>query len=786
MNLPKSFITAISKYNIDRDDIIFAATADFDMDYRFADSMIALAKDRLIVAAYPYHEKAEYHLGGYGSRQMSTGSADSRISATGAGIEAALVQEPALCFYELARVEKMEVIRQISTGVLMAVIDGTERNLCHFSNTRMAAFLGLCKLFSKVKKNEEILTEDLDVEKGKECCPKCGMIYPDQERKVCPKCMDKKSILLRIMSYFKPYKKSLAIMIFCYLGTAVLNLVWPYLSGTILYDQVLARNEEFLAKLHIPAGRFVTALTMLVITMILTKITIQALGTLQGVLTARIAPEVVATIKSQVFASMGKLSISFFTRRQTGSLMTRVSNDAEEISNFFIDGLPYFFINVATMAATCIIMFVLNPLLALVSVILMPFLLVISLKMMPHLWHYYGKRHRAGRRLNGQMNENFTGARVVKAFGQEEQEMTRFTKNNQRVQTAELDVARYDNKFFALYCAVEDTISFLVWAVGGAMIIGGADIELGLLITFSGYVGQLKGPLEFMSRIIRWYTNCMNSAQRLFEIMDAVPEVKEVPNPIRPETLRGEIELRNVTFGYEAHKPILKNVSFHVNAGEVFGIVGRSGSGKSTLVNLISRLYDPEEGEVLVDGINVKQYGFNELRKNVAMVSQETYIFMGTVAENIAYARPEATREEIIRAAIQANAHDFICKMPEGYDTILGSSSRSLSGGEKQRISIARAILADPKILILDEATSAVDTETELAIQRSLEKLEKGRTVLSIAHRLSTLRNATHLIVLDDGRITESGTHEELLAGKGTYYKLSELQTKALAMRGIE
>ena len=575
-------------------------------------------------------------------------------------------------------------------------------------------------------------------------------------------------------------------MIFCYLGTAGLNLIWPYLSGTVLYDYILTKDETFLQTFGVPAGRFGTALLMLVVTMILTKLTIQALGILQGVLTAHIAPEVIAKIKSQVFTSMGKLSISFFTKRQTGGLMTRVSSDAEEISSFFIDGIPYFFINVGTLLATCIIMFILNPLLALVSVSLMPLLIMISRRMLPHLYHYYGKRHRANRRLNSQMNENFTGARVVKAFGQEVQEMNRFGKNNKRVQGAELDLARYDNKFYALYCTIEDTISFLVWAVGGALIISGSSMELGMLLTFSGYVGQLKGPLDFMSRIIRWYTNCMNSAQRLFEIMDAVPEVREVPNPCRPETLRGEIELKNVTFGYEANKPILKDVSFHVKAGEVFGIVGRSGSGKSTLVNLISRLYDAEDGEILVDGVNVKQYGFKELRKNVAMVSQETYIFMGTVAENIAYAKPEATREEIIRAAIQANAHDFICRMPEGYDTLLGSSSRSLSGGEKQRISIARAILADPKILILDEATSAVDTETELAIQRSLERLEKGRTVLSIAHRLSTLRNATHLIVLDEGRITESGTHEELLAKKGTYYKLSELQTKALAMRGIE
>ncbi len=772
MKVPESFGRAARKYGIGENDIIFAAAADLDMEYRFADSVLALTEEKLLVAVYPFVEKAEYRFGGYGGWQMKE--------------DLDRAQEPALRIYELGQIGRMEVIREVATGVLMAQIDGVEQNLCHFSNTRMETFLRLCRIFDKIKKKEEITPEDLDVKRGKECCPKCGMIYPDQERKVCPKCMDKKSILLRVLSYFIPYKKSLAAMMLCYLGTALLNLVWPYLSGTVLYDQVLARNEAFLAAMHLPAGRFVLALSFLTAAMILTKVLIQALGIWQGVLTARIAPEVVAKLKSQVFASMGRLSISFYSKRQTGGLMTRVSDDAEEISSFFIDGIPYFFINVGNIVATFAIMFYLDPLLAAVSVVLMPLLVVISYRMMPQLWHYYGKRHRANRRLNGQMNENFTGARVVRAFGQEEQEMTRFSKNNGRVRTAELDVARYDNKFFALYCSVEDTISFLVWAVGGAMMISGANIELGLLITFSGYVGQLKGPLEFMSRIIRWYTDAMNSAQRMFEIIDAVPEVKESPDPVRPERLEGGIELKNVTFGYEAHKPILKNVSFRVEPGEVFGIVGRSGAGKSTLVNLISRLYDAQEGEVLVDGINVRQYGFRELRKNVAMVSQETYIFMGTVAENIAYARPDASREEIIRAAIGANAHDFICRMPEGYDTILGSSSRELSGGEKQRISIARAILADPKILILDEATSAVDTETELAIQRSLEKLEKGRTVLSIAHRLSTLRNATHLIVLDEGRITETGTHEELLAKKGTYFKLSELQTKALAMRGIE
>ncbi len=772
MKLPKSFLHAVKRQGILPEDIIFSAVADFDSEYRFADSIVALTKTQLLFAAYPYRQKAEYRFGGYAGWQVQE--------------DAVLTQEPAVQYYALEQIERLEVIREVSTGVLLAAVDGVDRQLCHFSNTRLETFLRLCRLFDKTKKNEEILPEDLDVKKGRECCPKCGMIYPDQERKVCPKCMDRKSILFRVMSYFRDYKAALAVMVCCYVATAALDLIWPYLSGTVLYDKVLARDESFLRMLGLPAGRYLTALLFLVAAMILSKVAAQAVGILQGVLTAKIAPRVVAKLKSQVFEAMGRLSISFYSRRQTGGLMTRVSDDAEEISSFFIDGIPYFFINVGRLAATCAIMFYLQPFLALISILFMPLLVFMSFHMMPHLWHYYGKRHRANRRLNAQMNENFTGARVVKAFGQEEQEMKRFTKNNTKVRDAELDLVRYDNKFTALYSTVENLLSFLVWAVGGALIIGGSHIEVGLLLTFSGYVGQMKGPLEFMSRIIRWYTNCMNCAQRMFEIMDAVPEVREAADPLRPEKLRGEIELRHVTFSYDAHKPVLKDVSFRVEAGEVFGIVGRSGSGKSTLVNLISRLYDAEEGEVLVDGVNVRQYGFRELRKNVAMVSQETYIFMGTVAENIAYAKPDAGREEIIRAAVQANAHDFICKMPEGYDTVLGSSSRSLSGGEKQRISIARAILADPRILILDEATSAVDTETELAIQKSLEQLEKGRTVLSIAHRLSTLRNASHLIVLDEGRITESGTHEELMAKRGTFYKLSELQTKALAMRGID
>ncbi|MDE5588502.1 MAG: hypothetical protein K2J60_05080, partial [Acetatifactor sp.] len=307
MNLPGSFTAVLGKYGIEKGNVVFAAVADLDEEFRFADSIVAITDKKLIVARYPYKEKREYRLGGYDSW----------------AVQEEKMAEPAVLFYDLADVEKLEVLRQVSTGVLMGKIKGTEQYLCQFSNTKMEAFMRMCRLLEKTQKGEEISQEDLDVKRGKECCPKCGMIYPDQERKVCPKCMDKKSILWRIVSYFKPYKAKLALMMFCYLATAGLNLVWPYLSGTILYDKVLEKDEAFLAAFHVPAGRFVLALGILVITMILTKVLIQGLGILQGVLTARIAPEVVSRLKSQDFDSMGKLSISFLTKRKTGGLITR-------------------------------------------------------------------------------------------------------------------------------------------------------------------------------------------------------------------------------------------------------------------------------------------------------------------------------------------------------------------------------------------------------------------------------------------------------------------------------
>lgn len=771
LSLPKGAYLSLLKYEIKKEDILYKANADYDEEFRFVQNYLILTKDRLVFLCYPYEMQGEYSFGGYAEHKM------------GSSVE---IQEPILRIHMLSDVEKLEIIREVSGGALMGVIGGEETFLCRFSNSKMSEMERLTKNLEKIKKDEELKDEDILGKKKHECCPKCGTLYPDQERKICPKCMDKKSLFLRVMKYFFKYKARLAIMFVCYVLIGALNLAWPYLSGTFLYDKVLNKDPELMAFADSFGGKFTIILLFAVLTMAVTKLIIQGLGMLHGAMTARIVPEVVAEMKEEIFNSMGKLSISFYNSRQTGALMTRVLDDASEVTGFFVDGLPYIFTNAFTIIATCVIMFSIHPWLALAALFLLPFLTIQSYRMLPRLWTFYGKRHRASRRLNSQLNDSITGARVVKAFGQQEQELKRLGKGNRGVREAELDVMKYDNKFNALYAIVENLSSFIVWGLGSAIILSGSNLEFGMLVTFAGYVTQLQGPLDFFSYVFRWMTDCLNSSQRMFEIMDAVPEVKEAVDPVRPEYINGKIELSHVTFGYEPHKPVLKDITFTVEAGQMLGIVGRSGAGKSTLVNLISRLYDPEEGVIKIDDIDVKQMGFRELRQSIAMVSQETYIFMGTVAENIAYARPDATRREIIDAARRAAAHDFICKMPQGYDTIIGSAGRSLSGGEKQRISMARAILANPRILILDEATSAVDTETELAIQESLEQLVQGRTTLSIAHRLSTLRNADRLIVVDDGKITEEGTHAELIEKKGTYFKLMELQTKALAMRGLE
>lgn len=763
----------LRRRGVEENEVLAAACADLTKDGELRNLYLALTGDKLIFMVSSLSGELNYS-----GMPETTGRRGRGAENTGTQeLVAAHAREKIAETYEFdrGRLSEPEVLGQVVGGLLKVKLDGEEIWLCRFSSSRVREMTRLCLLM----KGEEPPKEEEDT-----CCPKCGAPYPEKGRAVCPRCMEKKTIFWRILAYFKEYKGRVAVMLIFLTLSGLFNVIWPLLTGSLLYDQVLGRDGGLADRLGIP-GNFALMLLLLVIAAAGAQLMMHVTGVIHGRQSAFIVPSVVCKMKQKVFASLSKLSIGFFTRRQTGSLMQRVNNDANDVTSFFIDGLPFLLYNVATFGFAAVIMFVTDWRLAIVCFILLPPLFFVSYRMLPRFWHAHGRRARTNRSMYSLLHDSFEGARVVKAFGQEEHENKRFVKVNGTVRNAEMNVVRYGSLYDIAYSVAQQVPVVLVWFVGALLVTDKSSaFTYGMLLTFINYLNMMQGPLEFFSNIFRFWTSSMNAGQRVFEIIDTVPEIVESERAVTLD-IHGDVELKNVTFGYEANKPVLKDVSFQVKAGEMLGIVGKSGAGKSTLVNLITRLYDPDSGEVLLDGVNVKDIAFASLRGAVAMVSQETYIFMGTIAENIAYARPDASREEIVQAAQAASAHSFICRLPDGYDTLIGTGGRQLSGGERQRVSIARAVLADPRILVLDEATASVDTETERAIQDSLDRLIEGRTTISIAHRLSTLRSADRLIVLEEGKLIENGTHQELVEKRGVYYKLLQLQSKALAMRGI-
>jgi len=387
-------------------------------------------------------------------------------------------------------------------------------------------------------------------------------------------------------------------------------------------------------------------------------------------------------------------------------------------------------------------------------------------------------------KLSTFLNNVLSGIRTVKAFSQEEKEFKRFTFYADKLKDTVRIVNLNISVFNPLMAFIFSLGGLIVWYIGGKNVLEG-KLTLGELMAFLSYIGMFYTPLSNLALLSTWMSNFTTASHRIFEILDTEPQVKEPKVYIKLQKIKGGIEFKNVTFGYDPYQPVIKDVSFKIDEGEVVGIVGKSGSGKTTLVNLICKFYEPQKGEILIDGINIKDIPSYELRKHIGLVLQEPFLFRGTIAENISYGKPDAELEEIIKAAKIANAHEFIMKMPNGYDTLLGERGAGLSGGEKQRITIARAVLCNPSILILDEATTSVDTESEKKIQDALQSLWTGRTTIIVAHRLSTLKDVNKILVIDNGRIVESGSHKELMEKRGVYYNLIVMQTQLASIEEV-
>ena len=580
-------------------------------------------------------------------------------------------------------------------------------------------------------------------------------------------------VIVRLLGYLMPYRRQLAVG----LGAAALitlaSLVPPYIAGYLLDRVVRPAQDGRLARpvaAHI-AWLAVSALAALYVLR-------QAAALVRLRLMAVLGEWVARDLRAELYEHIQRLSLSFFSRKKTGSLITRVTADTDRLWEFIAFGVVDVSLSLVMLLGLGAVLLTLDWRLGLVMTLPVPLFCWLI------YWHgeslnaRFIRGWRKWSRVTDILSDTIPGIRVVKAFNQETREVQRFGERNADVTTEFNHIHREWTTFWPMLMLAVHTTTVVVWMFAVPRLLGsGHPLSAGVFVSFLLYTTMFVAPMEVIGQMARTVNRATSSAHRVFEVLDSEPEVRDVSTPVRLTPVRGSVSFENVSFAYDGVRQVLRGVSFDVAPGELIGLVGPSGGGKSTVVNLVARFYDASGGIVRIDGVDVRALDTGHYREQIGMVLQDPYLFHGTVMDNIRYAMPTATLDAVIAAAQAANAHDFICKLGQGYDTMVGERGHTLSGGERQRISIARAVLHDPRILILDEATSSVDTETERQIQEALDRLTRGRTVFAIAHRLSTLRRASRLFVVEHGRLAESGTHAELLANPGGIYRrLYEMQ----------
>lgn len=611
-------------------------------------------------------------------------------------------------------------------------------------------------------------------------CPSCkAILEADQEE--CPVCTKvihtppSTWTLFRLWRFARPYKISLIIgFTLMLLGTAA-HMIPRYLTKP-LTDEVLIPYQS---------GKVVeTSLVALYIGGLLgAAILAWLLSWGKTYILALVSERIGADLRTATYEHLLKLSLEYFGSKRTGDLMSRIGSESDRICVYLSLHLLDFATDVLMFLMTAAFLLQINVKLALVTLLPLPLIAWAIHMVRDRLRTGFEKIDRVWGEVTNVLADTIPGVRVVKAFAQEKREATRFREANKH----NLAVNDKLNKVWSLFSPI---VSFLtdigilvVWAFG-IWQVAHAEITVGELVAAIAFISNFYGRIDSMSRIVSVTQKSASAAKRIFDILDHVSSVPEPKNPVKIAEVKGQIELREVGFRY-GNRAVNRNVSLNIQPGEMIGLVGHSGSGKSTLVNLICRFYDVAEGAILLDGVDIRSFAVADYRSHIGLVLQEPFLFFGTIADNIAYGKPHATREEIVAAARAAHAHEFILRLPQGYDSMVGERGQGLSGGERQRISIARALLIDPRILIMDEATASVDSETEKEIQKALDNLVQGRTTIAIAHRLSTLHKADRLVVLDRGEIVEVGNHDDLMAKQGAYFKLYEAQARNAAALAV-
>lgn len=604
-------------------------------------------------------------------------------------------------------------------------------------------------------------------------CPTCRAPLPPGEDE-CPQCSRELETppstwaLLRLWRFARPYRMQLLAGFVLTLLSTGATLVPPYLTMPLM-DKVLIPFQNGvpidydLVKVYL-GGLLGAALIA------------WSLGWARTYLLARVSERIGSDLRTTTYEHLLKLSLEYFGGKRTGDLMARIGNESDRICVFLSLHLLDFATDVLMIVMTAIILVSINPWLALVTLVPLPFIAWMIHQVRDRLRHGFEKIDRNWSEITNVLADTIPGIRVVKAFAQERREVERFREANRHNLAINDRVNAVWSLFTPTVTLLTEVGLLVVWIFGIWQVSRDA-ITVGVLVAFLTYISRFYTRLDSMSRIVSVTQKAAAGAKRIFDILDHVSSVPEPARPVHLERVTGAIELRDVGFRYGS-RAVIRGLDLRIRPGEMIGLVGHSGSGKSTLVNLICRFYDVSEGAIRVDGTDIRSLPVSEYRRHIGLVLQEPFLFFGTIADNIAYGKPDATREEIIAAARAAHAHEFILRLPHGYDSLVGERGQALSGGERQRISIARALLIDPRILILDEATSSVDTATEKEIQKALDNLVQGRTTIAIAHRLSTLRKADRLVVMDRGKIVEVGGHDELMMRQGAYYKLYQAQAR--------